>query len=287
MTDKELHKLSRRELLQLMLAQGREAEKAKQELAETQEELKQLEEGYERLKRRLDDKDAQIHKLRAALQSVQDDPGALSGAAPVAMPVPDDYYAPPPEQQAARPAQQPVMPAQQPVRQAQQAPRHAAANPNNPPAHAKPEIPPTPRHSRKEQEYYDYLFGPVQGQGQQAQPPPKERPRPQPQPVRAPQQVPAEPRAKYGQWSQPQYMREPQPGYYSPSAQYIQQVYQYEREPQPPPAPVAPEQIYPPQMTDEFIPEPDTPAETMQMLSVVEIVNGMPVSKNQVLRPKC
>ena len=57
MTDKELHKLGRREMLQLMLAQGREAEKAKQELADTQEKLRQLEESYERLKRRLDDKD--------------------------------------------------------------------------------------------------------------------------------------------------------------------------------------------------------------------------------------
>ena len=71
MTDKELHKLGRRELLQLMLAQGREAEKAKQELAEVQDKLQQLEESYERLKRRLDDKDTQIHKLRAALQSAQ------------------------------------------------------------------------------------------------------------------------------------------------------------------------------------------------------------------------
>ena len=54
-----------------MLAQGREAEKAKQELAEVQDKLQQLEESYERLKRRLDDKDTQIHKLRAALQSAQ------------------------------------------------------------------------------------------------------------------------------------------------------------------------------------------------------------------------
>lgn len=102
MTDKELHKLGRRELLQLMLAQGREAEKAKQELAETQEEFEQLEEGYERLKQRLDDKDAQIHKLRAALQTMQDDAGTMnrSGIHPMAIPDPDDYYALPlePEQ---------------------------------------------------------------------------------------------------------------------------------------------------------------------------------------------
>lgn len=69
MTDKELHKLGRRELLQLLLAQGREAEKAKAKLAEVQEEMAQLEEGYERLKNRLNDKDAQILQLRESLQA--------------------------------------------------------------------------------------------------------------------------------------------------------------------------------------------------------------------------
>lgn len=111
MTDKELHKLGRRELLQLMLAQGREAEKAKQELAETQEEFEQLEEGYERLKQRLDDKDAQIHKLRAALQTMQDDAGTMnrSSILPMAIPDPDDYYALPLE------PQQPIQVAPLPV----------------------------------------------------------------------------------------------------------------------------------------------------------------------------
>ncbi|MCI8920922.1 MAG: hypothetical protein HFE88_03475 [Acutalibacter sp.] len=69
MTDKELHKLGRRELLQLLLAQGREAEKAKAKLAEVQEEMSKLEEGYERLKERLNDKDAQILQLRESLQA--------------------------------------------------------------------------------------------------------------------------------------------------------------------------------------------------------------------------
>lgn len=69
MTDKELHKLGRRELLQLLLAQGREAEKAKAKLAEVQEEMGKLEEGYERLKNRLNDKDAQILQLRESLQA--------------------------------------------------------------------------------------------------------------------------------------------------------------------------------------------------------------------------
>lgn len=107
MTDKELHKLGRRELLQLMLAQGREAERAKAELAETLEKLGQLEAGYERLKRRLDDKDAQIHKLRSALQAMQEAPGGYRGGPAQAAPfihVPDDYYAPPVQQEQARPA---------------------------------------------------------------------------------------------------------------------------------------------------------------------------------------
>lgn len=110
MTDKELHKLSRRELLQLMLAQGREAERAKEELAETLVKLGQLEEGYERLKRRLDDKDAQIHQLREALQAIQDDPdafkGELSASAAPLIPVPDDYYKPPIQQEQTQPGLQ-------------------------------------------------------------------------------------------------------------------------------------------------------------------------------------
>lgn len=75
MTDKELHKLGRRELLQLLLAQGREAEKAKAKLAEVQEEMAQLEEGYERLKNRLNDKDAQILQLRESLQAHRQNQG--------------------------------------------------------------------------------------------------------------------------------------------------------------------------------------------------------------------
>lgn len=69
MTDKELHRLSRRDLLQLLLEQGRENEKIKRQLAETEEILQRLEENYERLRKRLDRKDEQIHKLREMLQS--------------------------------------------------------------------------------------------------------------------------------------------------------------------------------------------------------------------------
>ena len=111
MTDKELHKLGRRELLQLMLAQGREAEKAKKELAETLEKLNKVEEGYERLRRRLDDKDAQIHKLREALKAERQ-----GRPAPEVEPLPavDDHFVPP---AAAAPKPQP--PASVPKRKAE------------------------------------------------------------------------------------------------------------------------------------------------------------------------
>lgn len=67
MTDKEMHKLSRRELLQLLLTQGRETEKLKQMLSETEGQLEQLSSNYERLKKRLDYKDDQIHDLKETL----------------------------------------------------------------------------------------------------------------------------------------------------------------------------------------------------------------------------
>lgn len=69
MTDKELHKLGRRELLQLLLQQGREAEEQRLQLVETEEQLRQLEENYERLRKRLDQKDEQIHQLRDTLEA--------------------------------------------------------------------------------------------------------------------------------------------------------------------------------------------------------------------------
>ena len=64
MTDKEVHKLSRRELLQLLLAQVSETEELKQLLGEREQELTTLHDNYERLRKRLDQKDATIHELR-------------------------------------------------------------------------------------------------------------------------------------------------------------------------------------------------------------------------------
>ena len=315
MTDKELHKLGRRELLQLMLAQGREAEKAKQELAEVQDKLQQLEESYERLKRRLDDKDTQIHKLRTALQSAQG--GAIkadgAGTAVAAVPVPDDYYAPPPpvQQQPAAPvpraapstAPPTVPPVQQSVRAVPQ-PQARHGDVGYTDGHVAGEASATGRHTRREQEYYDYLFGPVQNQGHQAQQPKRERPRPQapppayrqPQayrepapPYREPQHFREQPPMPAGQWSQPQYMKEQPHAYYN-EPQYRYAAYAREQQP---PVPVVPEPSYPsysaysPQSPDEFIPAPEVPPEnSMQMLNAVEIVDGRPVSQSQVLRPK-
>ena len=68
MTDKELHKLGRRELLQMLLEQAKEAERLGRLLAETEDHLHQLEETYERLRDRLDKKDLQIKNLRESLE---------------------------------------------------------------------------------------------------------------------------------------------------------------------------------------------------------------------------
>lgn len=67
MTDKELHRLSRRELLQLLLTQAKDTEELRRLAEEREEQLESLRENYERLKKRLDHKDTQIHDLRLAL----------------------------------------------------------------------------------------------------------------------------------------------------------------------------------------------------------------------------
>lgn len=69
MTSKQLHKLSRRELLQLLLSQSEEAEQLRQELEETRTRLEQTSANYERIRQRLDMKDAQLAELRAAVEN--------------------------------------------------------------------------------------------------------------------------------------------------------------------------------------------------------------------------
>ncbi|HBA48072.1 MAG TPA: hypothetical protein DCZ91_09810 [Lachnospiraceae bacterium] len=67
MTEKELHKLRRHDLLQLLLAQGREAAQLQAKLEATTAELNQLQETNSRFIERMDNKDAQIEKLKGRL----------------------------------------------------------------------------------------------------------------------------------------------------------------------------------------------------------------------------
>ncbi len=69
MTDKELRRLSRRDLLRMLVEQVKETEKSGQELEETAAELEELKKNYERLRKRLDQKDIRIHELMDTLQT--------------------------------------------------------------------------------------------------------------------------------------------------------------------------------------------------------------------------
>ena len=67
MTEKELHKLRRHDLLQLLLAQGREAAQLQAQIDEMTGELNNLQEANNRFIGRMNDKDAQIEKLKGRL----------------------------------------------------------------------------------------------------------------------------------------------------------------------------------------------------------------------------
>lgn len=67
MTEKQLHKLRRHDLLQLLLAQGREAAQLRAQLEAMTAELNQLQETNSRFIERMDNKDAQIEKLKERL----------------------------------------------------------------------------------------------------------------------------------------------------------------------------------------------------------------------------
>nr|WP_296010600.1 hypothetical protein [uncultured Blautia sp.] len=67
MTEKDLHKLRRRDLLQLLLTQGEEAAALQNQLEKTETELKASQEGNERLKEKLNQKDELIEKLKGRL----------------------------------------------------------------------------------------------------------------------------------------------------------------------------------------------------------------------------
>ena len=69
MTEKQLHKLRRQDLLQLLVAQGKEAAQLQARLDEAAEELKDLQDTRTKFIERMDDKDAQIEKLKPRLRS--------------------------------------------------------------------------------------------------------------------------------------------------------------------------------------------------------------------------
>lgn len=68
MTEKELHRLKRPDLLTLLVAQGREAGEMQQKLSSTTNELHQADRQIERLKARLNEKDEQLARLKERLQ---------------------------------------------------------------------------------------------------------------------------------------------------------------------------------------------------------------------------
>lgn len=87
MTQKELQKLRRQDLLELLLAQGEESARIAAELEECRKKLKTLETTYERVRKRLDVKDAIIHELKESLEAERtqrqiklDDAGSIAEA---------------------------------------------------------------------------------------------------------------------------------------------------------------------------------------------------------------
>ena len=78
MTDKELHKLRRSELLEMLieekkkvLAAQKQLEQERTRCEETERQLQELDATYQRLRKKLDDKDEKIHALRAELEALQ------------------------------------------------------------------------------------------------------------------------------------------------------------------------------------------------------------------------
>lgn len=67
MAEKELRRLKRRELLQMLIVQCEETERLQQELDETSARLAVLEESYERLKVKLNVKDERLNQKDAAI----------------------------------------------------------------------------------------------------------------------------------------------------------------------------------------------------------------------------
>lgn len=72
MTDKELQKLGRRELLQLLLEQAQETEQLRQGMAAAGERAREMDATFERLRERLNEKDAQIREMGETYDRLRD-----------------------------------------------------------------------------------------------------------------------------------------------------------------------------------------------------------------------
>lgn len=72
MADKQLRRLRRRELLQMLIVQCEETERLQQELDETSARLAVLEESYERLKIKLNVKDERLNQKDAAIAELNE-----------------------------------------------------------------------------------------------------------------------------------------------------------------------------------------------------------------------
>ena len=75
LTDKELRRLRRSELLEMLLEQKKIVAATEKRLADevtkresVEQQLAELDATYQRLRKKLDDKDQKIHELRAALE---------------------------------------------------------------------------------------------------------------------------------------------------------------------------------------------------------------------------
>ncbi len=77
MATRELHRLKRRDLLKMLLAQCEETERLQQETEEMQEQMKVALENYERLKKKLDVKDERLNQKDSKIAELRDQVKAL------------------------------------------------------------------------------------------------------------------------------------------------------------------------------------------------------------------
>ena len=83
MTDKEMRKLKRRELLQMLLVQCEETERLQQETDEMKEQMDAVMESYERLKKKLDVKDERLNQKDEMIAGLKNEIAELKAAADV------------------------------------------------------------------------------------------------------------------------------------------------------------------------------------------------------------